>query len=281
VVRDNGGHMVALKWSMKAVYAIDEDDVWWAAADMSAMMGHSYIVYAPLLKGCTTILFEGNPVGTPDAGIFWRVISEHKVSAMLTAPAACRAIEREDPQGKLVKKYDLSCLRALFLAGERSDPATIQWCERHLKVPVTDHWWQTETGWAMAANCQGFSPCSVKYGSPAKAVPGWNLQVLGDNGQPVPPGRIGSLVVKLPLPPGALPTLWQNDELFVESYMNGFPGYYETADAGYIDEEGHVYVTARSGGIKNVAAPLEERITNKATGNDLRPKSAEQFHQHR
>jgi propionyl-CoA synthetase len=253
VVRDNGGHIVALKWSMKAIYDIDEDDVWWAASDVGWVVGHSYIVYAPLLKGCTTILFEGKPVGTPDAGVFWRVISEHKVSAMFTAPTAYRAIKREDPDGKLLNRYDLSSLRILFLAGERSDPDTIQWSERHLKVPVIDHWWQTETGWAIAANCMGLNPYPVKYGSPTKPVPGWNLQVLGEDGQPVAPGQIGNLVVKLPLPPGALPTLWQNDERFVEAYMSAYPGYYKTSDAGYIDEDGYVYVMARTDDIINVA----------------------------
>jgi len=253
VVRDNGGHMVALKWSMKAIYDINEDDVWWAASDVGWVVGHSYIVYAPLLKGCTTVLFEGKPVGTPDAGVFWRVIAEHKVSAMFTAPTAYRAIKREDPQGRLLKKYDISSLRTLFLAGERSDPDTIQWSERHLKVPVIDHWWQTETGWAIAANCMGLHPFPVKYGSPTKAVPGWNLQVLGEDGRPVPPGTIGALVVKLPLPPGTLPTLWQNDDRFVASYMSEYPGYYKTADAGYIDEAGYVYVMARTDDIINVA----------------------------
>ena len=253
VVRDNGGHMVALKWSMKAIYDIDEDDVWWAASDVGWVVGHSYIVYAPLLKGCTTVLFEGKPVGTPDAGTFWRVISDHKVSAMFTAPTAYRAIKREDPKGELLKKYDLSSLRTLFLAGERSDPDTIQWSEQHLNVPVVDHWWQTETGWAIAANCMGLHPYPVKYGSPTKAVPGWNLQVVGDDGRPVAPGQIGALVVKLPLPPGTLPTLWQNDDRFVESYVSEYPGYYKTADAGFIDEHGYVYVMARTDDIINVA----------------------------
>ncbi len=253
VVRDNGGHMVALKWSMKTIYDIEEDDVWWAASDVGWVVGHSYIVYAPLFKGCTTILFEGKPVGTPDAGVFWRVISEHKVAAMFTAPTAYRAIKREDPQGTLVGKYDLSKFRILFLAGERSDPDTIQWSERHLKVPVIDHWWQTETGWAIAANCMGLHHFPVKYGSPTKAVPGWNLQVVNDQNEPVAPGQIGALVVKLPLPPGALPTLWNNDQRFVESYMLEFPGYYKTADAGFMDDEGYAYVMARTDDIINVA----------------------------
>lgn len=253
VVRDNGGHMVALKWSMKAVYDIDEDDVWWAASDVGWVVGHSYIVYAPLFKGCTTVLFEGKPVGTPDAGVFWRVISEHNVKTMFTAPTAYRAIKRDDPEAKLMKKYDLKCFKALFLAGERSDPDTIQWSEKHLKVPVIDHWWQTETGWPIAANCLGLHQFKVKYGSPTKAVPGWDVQVLGTDGQPVKAGEIGSLVVKLPLPPGTLPTLWQNDERFLSAYMEDFTGYYKTSDAGYIDGDGYIYVMARTDDIINVA----------------------------
>ncbi len=254
VVRDNGGHMVALKWTMKAIYDIDEDDVWWAASDVGWVVGHSYIVYAPLFKGCTTILFEGKPVGTPDAGVFWRIISEHKVKCMFTAPTAYRAIKREDPNGELIKKYDLSPFQILFLAGERSDPDTIQWSERNLNVPVIDHWWQTETGWAIAANCMGLHQFPVKYGSPTKAVPGWDLQVLDPaDGTQLKAGEIGALVVKLPLPPGTLPTLWQNDERYKESYLEDYPGYYQTADAGYIDEEGYVYVMARTDDIINVA----------------------------
>lgn len=253
VVRDNGGHMVALKWTMKAIYDIDEDDVWWAASDVGWVVGHSYIVYAPLLKGCTTVLYEGKPVGTPDAGAFWRVISQHKVSAMFTAPTAYRAIKREDPSGDLVRNYDLSGFRTLFLAGERSDPDTIQWSEKHLKVPVIDHWWQTETGWAIAANCMGLHAFPVKYGSPTKAVPGWNLQVLGEDGHPAPAGQIGALVVQLPLPAGTLTTLWNSDQRFIDSYMFEYPGYYKTADAGIIDEQGYVYVMSRTDDIINVA----------------------------
>ncbi|MFZ1982768.1 MAG: AMP-binding protein, partial [Desulfatitalea sp.] len=232
VVRDNGGHLVALKWSMKAIYNVAEDDVWWAASDVGWVVGHSYIVYAPLFKGCTKVLYEGKPVGTPDAGAFWRVIAQHKVTAMFTAPTAYRAIKREDPGGERVKKYDLSSFRTLFLAGERSDPDTIQWSEKHLKVPVIDHWWQTETGWAIAANCMGLHAFPVKYGSPTKAVPGWNLKVIGEDGNLAPTGKIGSLVVELPLPPGTLLTLWNNDQRFIDSYMFEFPGYYKTADAG-------------------------------------------------
>ncbi len=253
VVRDNGGHMVALKWTMKAIYDIDEDDVWWAASDVGWVVGHSYIVYAPLFKGCTTILFEGKPVGTPDAGAFWRIISEHNVKCMFTAPTAYRAIKREDPSAELLKHYDLSHFKILFLAGERSDPATVQWSEKHLGVPVIDHWWQTETGWAIAANCMGLHPFPVKYGSPTKAVPGWDVRVLDPNNEEMPAGQIGALSVKLPLPPGALPTLWQNDERFIETYLNDYPGYYKTADAGMIDEDGYIYVMSRTDDIINVA----------------------------
>jgi propionyl-CoA synthetase len=253
VVRDNGGHMVALKWTMKAVYDIDEDDVWWAASDVGWVVGHSYIVYAPLFKGCTSILFEGKPVGTPDAGVFWRIISQHKVKCMFTAPTAYRAIKREDPKGDLIQRYDLSCFKILFMAGERLDPDTIQWSENNLKVPVIDHWWQTETGWAIAANCMGLHHYPVKYGSPTKAVPGWNVQVVDPACENVKAGDIGALVVKLPLPPGALPTLWNNDKGFITSYLEEFPGYYKTADAGFIDEDGYIYVMSRTDDIINVA----------------------------
>jgi len=253
VVRDNGGHLVALKWTMKAIYDIDPGDVFWAASDVGWVVGHSYIVYAPLFQGATTILFEGKPVGTPDAGVFWRVISQHKVKSLFTAPTAFRAIKREDPRGELIKKYDLSCFKILFLAGERSDPDTIQWSEKNLNVPVIDHWWQTETGWAIAANCMGLHRFPVKYGSPTKAVPGWNLQVVDNDNRQLAPGEIGALVVKLPLPPGTLPTLWQNDDRYVESYLEEFPGYYKTADAGFIDADGYAYVMARTDDIINVA----------------------------
>ena len=253
VVRDNGGHMVALKWTMKNIYDIDAGDVWWAASDVGWVVGHSYIVYAPLFKGATTVLFEGKPVGTPDAGVFWRVISQHKVKCQFTAPTAFRAIKREDPAGEMIKNYDLACFKILFLAGERSDPDTIQWSENNLGVPVIDHWWQTETGWAIAANCMGLHQYSVKYGSPTKAVPGWDLQVVDDACEQVAPGTIGALVVKLPLPPGTLPTLYNNDARFIESYLDEFPGYYKTADAGYIDEDGYAYIMARTDDIINVA----------------------------
>ncbi|MCF6248251.1 MAG: propionyl-CoA synthetase, partial [Desulfobacula sp.] len=253
VVRDNGGHMVALKWSMKAVYDVDEGDVFWAASDVGWVVGHSYIVYGPLLKGCTTVLFEGKPVGTPDAGAFWRVISRHKVKTLFTAPTAFRAIKRDDPDAELLCDYDISCFKALFLAGERSDPDTLKWAEKNLNVPVIDHWWQTETGWAIAANCMGIEPLPVKHGSPTKAVPGWDLQVLNQDCEQIPNGDIGTLAVKLPLPPGTLPTLWKNDERFISAYLDEFPGYFTTSDAGFIDEDGYVYVMARTDDIINVA----------------------------
>jgi propionyl-CoA synthetase len=245
--------MVALKWSMKAVYNVDAGDVYWAASDVGWVVGHSYIVYGPLLKGCTTILYEGKPVGTPDAGAFWRVISQHKVKALFTAPTAFRAIKREDPEAKLIKNYDISSFVTLFLAGERSDPDTLKWAENNIKVPVIDHWWQTETGWAIAANCMGLHHYPVVYGSPTKPVPGWDVQVVNPENEVVKAGEIGALVVKLPLPPGSLPTLWNNDAGYVSSYLDEFPGYYKTADAGYIDENGYVYVMSRTDDIINVA----------------------------
>ena len=253
VVHDNGGHLVALKWTMKNVYGVDPGDVYWAASDIGWAVGHSYLVYGPLFHGNTSILYEGKPVGTPDAGTFWRIISQHNVKVLFTAPTAFRAIKREDPAGELVKNFDLSGFKALFLAGERSDPATLQWAEKHLGVPVIDHWWQTETGWPICANCLGVEKLPVKHGSPAKAVPGWDVQVVDANTQPVKAGEIGALVVKLPLPPGSFPTLWNADERFIESYFSEFPGYYKTADAGYIDEDGYVYVMARTDDIINVA----------------------------
>jgi len=253
VVRDNGGHMVALKWSMGAIYGVDKGDVYWAASDIGWVVGHSYIVYAPLLKGCTTIIFEGKPVGTPDASVFWRIISQHKVKTLFTAPTAFRAIKREDPTAKMMECFDLSCFEYLFLAGERLDPDTLTWAENALKVPVIDHWWQTETGWAIAANCVGLHRFDVKPGSPTKPVPGWNMDVLGEDGHPIKPGDIGAIVAKLPLPPGTLPTLWQNDERFKEAYLSEFPGYYETSDAGFIDKDGYVFVMARTDDIINVA----------------------------
>jgi propionyl-CoA synthetase len=253
VVRDNGGHAVALKWTMKAVYNVEPGDVYWAASDVGWVVGHSYIVYGPLLHGCTTILFEGKPVRTPDAGVFWRVISQHKVKCLFTAPTAFRAIKREDPKAELLENYDLSCFKTLFLAGERSDPDTLAWAENHLKVPVIDHWWQTETGWAITANCLGLHRFPVKHGSATKPVPGWNLQVVDGLCNPVSPGQSGALVVKLPLPPGTLPTLWNNDEGFKSTYMSEFPGYYKTADAGFMDDEGYVHIMSRTDDIINVA----------------------------
>ena len=253
VVHDNGGHMVALKWTMGAIYNVDNGDVYWAASDVGWVVGHSYIVYGPLLKGCTTILFEGKPVGTPDAGVFWRVISEQNVKVMFTAPTAFRAIKREDPRAELMKNYDLSNFRTLFLAGERLDPDTLKWAEKNLNVPVIDHWWQTETGWAIAGNCLGLHHFPVKEGSPTKAVPGWDLRVVDENNNPVATGEIGALVAKLPLPPGTLPTLWNNDQGFLAAYLEEFPGYYKTADGGFIDDEGYVFVMSRTDDIINVA----------------------------
>jgi len=253
VVRDNGGHMVALKWSMKNIYGIEPGEVFWAASDVGWVVGHSYIVYAPLLHGATSILYEGKPVGTPDAGAYWRVISQHGVKAMFTAPTAFRAIKKEDPNGDFLKKYDLGKFQMLFLAGERADPDTIKWAEDQLHVPVIDHWWQTETGWPIAANPAGLGLLPVKYGSPTVPMPGYHIDILDEGGHPVPRGTLGAVCVKLPLPPGALPTLWNNTERFRSSYLEHFPGYYETADAGYMDEDGYVYIMARTDDIINCA----------------------------
>jgi propionyl-CoA synthetase len=253
VVRDNGSHMVALTYSMSAIYDTKPGEVYWAASDVGWVVGHSYIVYAPLFHGCTTVLYEGKPVGTPDAGAFWRVISEHKVKALFTAPTAFRAIRREDPAAKLLAPYDMSAFEALYLAGERLDPDTLEWAERHLGVPVLDHWWQTETGWAISANCAGLGRLPVKPGSATKPVPGYDLRVVDANCNEVERGKIGALVVKQPLPPGCLPTLWNNDEGFVESYFSEFPGHYKTGDAGYIDDDGYVFVMTRTDDIINVA----------------------------
>ena len=253
VVRDNGGHMVALKWSMPNLYGVAPGETWWAGSDIGWVVGHSYIIYAPLLHGCTSILYEGKPVGTPDAGAFWRVISEHNVAAFFTAPTAFRAIKKEDPQGKLFAKYDLSKFRTLFLAGERADPDTLMWAENLLKKPVLDHWWQTETGWCIAGNPVGLGQLPVKHGSPTVPMPGYDLRVVDESCKEVPRGKMGSLVVKLPLPPSCLPTLWQQDERMKESYLAEFPGYYKTADAGYIDEDGYVFVMGRTDDIINVA----------------------------
>jgi propionyl-CoA synthetase len=253
VVRDNGGHLVALKWSMKYIYGVDPGEVYWAASDVGWVVGHSYIVYAPLFHGCTTILYEGKPVGTPDPGAFWRVIAQHGVSVLFTAPTAFRAIKREDPRGEHIRRYDLSRFRTLFLAGERCDPDTLLWAQGQLGVPVIDHWWQTETGWPISANLLGLEMLPVKPGSATKPVPGYDVRVLNEQRQEVPDGQIGSIVIKLPMPPGCLPTLWQNDEGFRRSYLSAFPGYYLTADAGYKDEDGYLWIMSRTDDIINVA----------------------------
>jgi propionyl-CoA synthetase len=258
VVRDNGGHAVALHWSLRSIYGVQPDEVFWTASDVGWAVGHSYTVYAPLLLGCTTVMYEGKPVGTPDAGAFWRVIEEHGVRVFFTAPTAFRAVKREDPEGRLIRARNLSHFRALFLAGERADPPTVAWAEEHLRVPVIDHWWQTETGWPIGANCLGIERLPVKHGSCTRAVPGWDVRVLDAEaaGEPkeLEPGEIGVLAIKLPLPPGTLPTLWQADDRFVESYMNAFPGFYQTADAGFIDADGYIHVMTRTDDIINVAA---------------------------
>ena len=253
VVRDNGGHVVALKWSMQYVYDVNPGDVFWAASDVGWVVGHSYIAYGPLFHGCTSILYEGKPVGTPDAGAFWRVIGEHGVKALFTAPTAFRAIKREDPNAELLAHYDLSKFETLFLAGERTDPDTLTWAQQHLDRPVIDHWWQTETGWAIAANCKGLEMLPVKPGSPSVAVPGWDVQVLGEDGEQVLPGNIGAIVCRLPLPPGSAPTLWNADQRYIDAYLTRYPGFYETADAGYMDEDGYLYIMARTDDIINVA----------------------------
>jgi propionyl-CoA synthetase len=254
VVRDNGGHAVALKWTMKHIYGINEGDVWWAASDVGWVVGHSYIVYAPLLMGATTILFEGKPVGTPDPGVFWRIISQHGVKALFTAPTAFRAIKREDPKGEYLKKHDISCFETLFLAGARTDPDTLFWASDLLKVPVIDHWWQTETAWAITANFRGLELFPIKAGAAGKPVPGYDVKILqSDTGKEVGPNEQGIIAVKLPLPPGTLPTLWQNDEKFKESYVSAYPGHYFTGDGGYIDEDGYVYVMGRVDDVINVA----------------------------
>src|SRR6266516_2719419 len=253
IVRDNGGHAVALAWSMKNIYDVDPGEVYWAASDIGWTVGHSYTVYAPLLHGCTTVLYEGKPVGTPDAGAFWRVCEQHDVCTLFTAPTAFRAIRQQDPNGEQIERYDLSRFRALFLAGERCDPETLGWAEQQLGVPVIDHYWQTETGWPVAANCLGIERLPVVPGSPTKPVPGWDLRVVDEEGTERERGEIGALVVKLPLPPGCSPTLWNADDRFRDTYLSNFPGYYETADAGYIDEDGYVFVMARTDDIINVA----------------------------
>ncbi len=253
VVRDNAGHMVALKWSMQNLYGVEPGEVYWAASDVGWVVGHSYIVYAPLFHGCTTILFEGKPVGTPDPGAFWRVISEHNVSVLFTAPTAFRAIKRDDPNAEYLKKYDISNFRTLFLAGERCDPDTLHWAEEKLGVPVIDHWWQTETGWPICCNPMGIEQLPVKAGSAAVPVPGYDVQILDEGNNEVAPNEIGSITVKLPLPPGCLPTLWNNDERYLNSYLAVSPGYYTTADAGFKDEDGYLSIMSRTDDIINVA----------------------------
>ena len=253
VVRDNGGHAVALKWSMKSIYGVDPGDVFWTASDVGWVVGHSYIVYGPLLHGNTTILYEGKPVGTPDAGAFWRVISQHKAKTLFTAPTAFRAIKKEDSTLEFKTRYDLSHFKTLFLAGERCDPDTLEWARKSLGVPVIDHWWQTETGWAICANCMGIEQLPVKPGSPTKPVPGMDVHVVDATNHELKRGEVGALVIKLPLPPGTFPTLWNNDQGFLDSYLTAFPGYYKTADAGYMDDDGYVFVMSRTDDIINVA----------------------------
>jgi len=253
VIRPTGGHLVALNWTMKNLYNVDPGDVFWAASDVGWVVGHSYIAYGPLLHGNTTLVFEGKPIGTPDAGTFWRVISEHNVKSFFTAPTAFRAVKREDPKGEFVKKYDLSCLKQVYLAGERADPDTIIWAHEHLNVPVVDHWWQTETGFAIAANPIGIEKLPVKLGSPSVPMPGYDIQILDEGGYPMPAGELGAIAIKLPLPPGTLPNLWNAEDRFKSSYLTTFPGYYETGDAGYIDEDGYVYIMARTDDVINVA----------------------------
>ena len=253
VVRDNGGHAVALQWSMPNIYDVQPGDVYWAASDIGWVVGHSYIVYAPLIAGCSTVLFEGKPIGTPDAGVFWRVIEEHKVKVLFTAPTAFRAIKRADPEGDYLKKHDTSSLTYLFLAGERADPDTILWAQDKLGVPVIDHWWQTETGWSICSNPVGIEVLPVKLGSPSVPMPGYQVDILAEDGAPRAAGELGAIAVKLPLPPSCLPTIWGADQAFIEKYLTTFPGYYETGDAGYKDEDGYLYIMARTDDVINVA----------------------------
>ncbi|MEW8691036.1 MAG: propionyl-CoA synthetase [Candidatus Thiodiazotropha endolucinida] len=253
VVRDNGGHAAALLWSMKNIYNVEAGDVYWAASDVGWVVGHSYIVYGPLLAGCTTVIYEGKPVGTPDPGAFWRIISEYKVKVLFTAPTAFRAIKKEDPQGAYMSKYDIGCMDALFLAGERCDPDTLHWAETMLDKPVVDHWWQTETGWAIAANPMGVEPLPIKAGSPTVSMVGYDVRVLDDQGVEKPAGEMGDIVIKQPLPPACLPTLWNNEQRFVDSYLSAHPGYYLTGDAGYKDEDGYLWIMSRTDDVINVA----------------------------
>jgi propionyl-CoA synthetase len=253
VVRDNGGHLVALKWSMFNLYGVKPGEVWWCGSDIGWVVGHSYIVYGPLIHGATTIMYEGKPIGTPDAGAFWRVIAQHGAVALFTAPTAFRAIKKEDPNGELLRKYDLSKFRTLFLAGERADPPTVAWAEQQLKVPVIDHWWQTETGWCVAGNPIGLGQLPVKHGSPTVPMPGYQVDVVDEAAKPVKANTMGSIVIKLPMPPGCLPTLWQQDQRFKDAYLTEYPGYYKTSDAGYKDEDGYIWVMGRTDDIINVA----------------------------
>jgi propionyl-CoA synthetase len=253
IVRDNGGHAVAMAWSMPNIFDVGAGQVWWAASDVGWVVGHSYIVYAPLIAGATSVLYEGKPVGTPDAGAFWRVIAEHRVKSLFTAPTAIRAIKKEDPEGRLLHDYDLSCLRALFLAGERLDPDTYQWATSVLGIPVVDNWWQTETGWPIAANLRGLAPMPLKAGSPTVPVPGYQVEVFDRDGKPTLNGTEGAICIRLPMPPGTLPTLWQDDKRYLASYLAAFPGYYLTGDGGYFDEDGYLYVMGRTDDVINVA----------------------------
>ena len=253
VVRDIGGHLVTLDWSMDAIYDLRPGDTFWTASDIGWVVGHSYIVYGPLIHGCSSVLYEGKPVGTPDAGAFWRVIQDYRVKSFFTAPTALRAVRKEDPEAKLLQKYDTSSLRILFLAGERADPDTVSWAQKVLRVPVVDHWWQTETGWPIAANPVGLGILPTKLGSPTVPMPGYAVEIVDEGCHPVPTGKMGSIVIKLPLPPGCLPTLYRQDERMRESYLREFPGYYKTSDAGYVDEDGYLYIMGRTDDIINVA----------------------------
>jgi propionyl-CoA synthetase len=253
IVRDNGGHMVALAWSMREIYGVQPGEVFWAASDVGWVVGHSYICYGPLLNGNTSVLFEGKPVGTPDAATYWRLIERHGVRVMFTAPTALRAIRQQDPEGTLAGDFDLSDFGALFVAGERGDPDTIKWAERTLNVPVIDHWWQTETGWPINANFRGLGFLPVKYGSPARPAPGYDVQVVDDACRPVAAGLTGAIVIRLPLPPGCFPTLWGHDDAYVEKYLSDYPGFYKTGDAGYLDKDGYLFVMSRTDDVINVA----------------------------
>ena len=253
IVRDNGGHAVAMAWSLPHVYGIGPDDVWWAASDVGWVVGHSYIAYAPLITGCTTVMYEGKPVGTPDAGAFWRVIEEHRVNGLFTAPTAIRAIKKEDPRGEHMARRDISSLRCLFLAGERLDPDTYAWASEHLGIPVVDNWWQTETGWPIASSMRGLDPLPLKPGSPSRPVPGYDVRVLDEQGAEVGPLTEGNIAIRLPLPPGALPTLWGDDERYVSAYLSAFPGFYATGDGGHVDDDGYLYVMGRTDDVINVA----------------------------